>query len=78
LHFILIDLPSVDLENKKVEMTFRSGDLKRDAVSSGLDGLQEGQKILGRVKRVEQYGLFIEVDGTKISGLCHKSQVRSR
>lgn len=59
-------------------MTFRSGDLKRDAVSSGLDGLHEGQKILGRVKRVEQYGLFIEVDGTKISGLCHKSQVRNR
>jgi rRNA biogenesis protein RRP5 len=57
-------------------MTLRSGDLKRDAPSLTLDGLHVGQKILGRVKRVEQYGLFIEVDGTKISGLCHKSQVR--
>jgi len=58
-------------------MTFRSGDLKRDAPLSTIDGLHEGQKVLGRVKRVEQYGLFIEVDGTKISGLCHKSQVLS-
>jgi rRNA biogenesis protein RRP5 len=58
-------------------MTLRSGDLKRDAPSLTLDGLHVGQKILGRVKRVEQYGLFIEVDGTKISGLCHKSQVRT-
>jgi rRNA biogenesis protein RRP5 len=57
-------------------MTLRSGDLKRDAPSLTLDGLHVGQKILGRIKRVEQYGLFIEVDGTKISGLCHKSQVR--
>jgi rRNA biogenesis protein RRP5 len=78
LHIILIDLSSVDSENKRVEMTFRSGDLKRDAPSLGLDGLCEGQKIFGRVKRVEPYGLFIEIDGTKMSGLCHKSQVRIR
>jgi hypothetical protein len=43
LHLIFIDLSRFDTENK-------SGDLKRDALSSSLDGLHEGQKILGRVK----------------------------
>jgi len=57
-------------------MTFRSGDLRRDAPSSIFEWLHEGQKVFGRIKRVEQYGLFIEVDGTKTSGLCHKSEVR--
>jgi hypothetical protein len=47
-HLIFIDLSRFDTENK-------SGDLKRDALSSALDGLHEGQKILGHVKRVEQY-----------------------
>jgi rRNA biogenesis protein RRP5 len=67
----------VDTEEKKVEMTFRSGDLKRDNTSSPtLADLHEGQKIDGRIKKVEEYGLFIEMDGSKLSGLCHKSEVR--
>jgi rRNA biogenesis protein RRP5 len=57
-------------------MTFRSGDLSRPSSKSlSIGDLQQGQKVTGRVKRIEQYGLFIEIDGSKISGLCHKSQV---
>ncbi|KAF9244529.1 hypothetical protein BU15DRAFT_85908 [Melanogaster broomeanus] len=67
---------NVDTVNKKVELTFRSGDLARSSSKSlSLGDLQEGQKVTGRVKRIEQYGLFIEIDGSKISGLCHKSQL---
>ena len=67
----------MDTEKKKVEMTFRSGDLKRDNTSSPtLTDLHEGQKIDGRIKKVEEYGLFIEMEGSKLSGLCHKSEVR--
>ncbi|KAG9314209.1 hypothetical protein JVU11DRAFT_4995 [Chiua virens] len=67
---------NVDIPNKKVEMTFRSGDLTRTPASSlALSDLQEGQKVIGRVKRVEQYGIFIEIQGSKICGLCHKSQL---
>lgn len=62
--------------NKKVEITFRSGDLKRDKSSSlRLTDLHEGQKVGGRVKRVEDYGLFVEIKDSKITGLCHKSEV---
>ena len=57
-------------------MTFRSGDLERDKTYSlSLADLHEGQKIDGRVKRVEAYGLFVEFEDSKLSGLCHKSEV---
>lgn len=66
----------MDLEAKKVEMTFRSGDFSKASSSSlGIADLKEGQKVDGIVKRIEDYGLFIQIDGSKINGLCHKSQV---
>ena len=60
-----------------MEITFRSGDLKRDNTSPaiGFTTLREGHKVDGVVKRVEDYGIFIQIDGSKISGLCHKSEV---
>lgn len=57
-------------------MTFRTGDLKREKPSLlNIGNFQEGQKVNGRVKKVEDYGLFIEIEGSKVSGLCHKSEV---
>ena len=56
-------------------MTFRSGSLSRSQPALSLSDLQEGQKIKGRVKKIEVYGLFIEIEGSKVSGLCHKSEV---
>ncbi|KAF8274016.1 nucleic acid-binding protein [Lactarius quietus] len=67
---------SVDAINKKVELTFRSGSLSRsDQPTLSLSDLQEGQKIKGRIKKIEAYGLFIEIEGSKVSGLCHKSEL---
>ncbi|KAK7059164.1 rRNA biogenesis protein rrp5 [Paramarasmius palmivorus] len=67
---------SVDVEAKKVEMTFRSGDLNRVRSSAvTLSDLSAGQIVDGKVKRVEDYGLFIEIDNSKLSGLCHKSEL---
>ncbi|KAI6153747.1 hypothetical protein BKA82DRAFT_4093589 [Pisolithus tinctorius] len=67
---------SVDVDNKKVEMTFKSGDLARNhSKMITFNDLQEGQKVMGKVKRIEQYGLFIAIDGSKVTGLCHKSQL---
>lgn len=69
---------SANPTTNQVELTLRTGDiqtlLKR---SVGLSDFVVGQKIEGRVKSVMDFGLFIEVVGTKISGLCHKSEVRA-
>jgi len=68
----------VDASGKKVEMSFRSIEASQRKGSSSLtlSDLKEGQKVDGTVKKVEDYGLFIQIEGSKLSGLCHKSQVR--
>ncbi|KAJ7900149.1 hypothetical protein B0H14DRAFT_2672489 [Mycena olivaceomarginata] len=67
---------SVDIEAKKVEMTLRSGDLSKSSSSSlAIADLKEGQKVDGVVTRIEDYGLFIQIDKSKLTGLCHKSQL---
>jgi rRNA biogenesis protein RRP5 len=58
-------------------MTFRSESRRQDkSAVLTLSDLQEGQIINGRVKKIEEYGLFLEIEGSKLSGLCHKSEVR--
>ena len=53
---------SVDREKKQIEMTFRSGDARKEVRPSvTLADLTEGQKVEGRVKKIEEYGLFIEI-----------------
>ena len=69
---------SVDTVNKKVELSFRSGNLSKSTRPTlSMSDFQAGQKVSGRVKKIEDYGLFIEIEGTKVSGLCHKSEVRA-
>ena len=67
----------MDKENRKIEMSFRtkSGSASKDPLLA-LRDFQEGQVVHGHVKRVEDYGLFIGLDDSKVSGLCHKSEVR--
>jgi len=66
----------VDKENRKIEMSFRTGSGIAGKTSLlALRDFQEGQTVHGHVKKVEDYGLFIELDDSKVSGLCHKSEV---
>ena len=68
-------MPSINHEKGQVEMTLRSGDLKTLTGMTTLSDFTLGQKVDGVVKRVEDYGVFVEIKGTKISGLCHKSEL---
>lgn len=68
-------LSSIDAEKKQVELSFRSGDLLRESTSLKLGDLSEGQKVDATVKKIEDYGLFLEIEGSKLRGLCHKSEV---
>ncbi|KAF7310754.1 hypothetical protein HMN09_00618400 [Mycena chlorophos] len=66
---------SVDVDNKRVEMTLRTGDLvKRKGTTLSVADFAVGQKVDGAVTRIEDYGLFVQIDGSKVTGLCHKSQ----
>ncbi|KAJ3806453.1 hypothetical protein F5876DRAFT_80678 [Lentinula aff. lateritia] len=65
---------SAEADTRKVEMTLRSGDLSKP-VALTFSALTPGQHVDGVVKRIEEYGLFIQIDNSKLSGLCHKSQL---
>jgi rRNA biogenesis protein RRP5 len=57
-------------------MTLRSNSSpKARANATSFEDLSVGQKVNGTVKKIAEYGLFINVNGTKVSGLCHKSEV---
>lgn len=57
-------------------MSFRKNVLKADLSSAlSIGDIQIGQKVDGIIKKIEDYGLFIQIEGSKLSGLCHKSQV---
>ncbi|CAE6479265.1 unnamed protein product [Rhizoctonia solani] len=67
---------AVKPETNHIELTMRSGDINKLLKHTvGLSDFQVGQKVEGRVKSVMDFGIFIEIAGTKISGLCHKSEI---
>jgi rRNA biogenesis protein RRP5 len=68
---------SVNEEKNLVEMSLRTN-AEPKTVSFTLGDLQDGQIVDGVVKRLEKYGIFIRIAGSNISGLCHKSEVRSK
>ncbi|KAF8578416.1 U3 snoRNP-associated protein Rrp5 [Ramaria rubella] len=60
----------VNAEAGQVEMSLRSG-----PVEMTLRNYHEGQKVDAIIKKKENYGIFIQIKDTKISGLCHRSQI---
>lgn len=71
---------STNAAKKQIEMTLRkTSSAKRTKKETGptitFEGLQIGQVIKGVVKRVEKYGAFIRIEGSGVSGLCHKSEI---
>lgn len=67
---------SLNAEKHQLELTFRSGARAPTSSRLTLSDLSVGQKVEGKVKKVADYGMFIQIDGGNLSGLCHKSQVR--
>ncbi len=51
------------VEGGRVEMT-----LRRRRPAPSLDALEEGQVVRGRVKRIEKFGVFVELDGASDGG----------
>ena len=66
---------SIDTDKKQVELSFRSGDQTKEGSTMKMSDLSEGQKVDAVVKKIEDYGMFLEIEGSKLRGLCHKSEV---
>jgi rRNA biogenesis protein RRP5 len=73
-------ITNINKPKNQVELSLRKNDKvkrtkKEEEPTITFEGLQEGQVYKGVVKRVESYGAFIRIQGSPVSGLCHKSEV---
>ncbi|GAB4851487.1 hypothetical protein Ancab_030889 [Ancistrocladus abbreviatus] len=68
---------SVEPLSKRVEVTLKTSKGSSTAKSdlNDLSNLHVGDVISGRIKRVESFGLFITIDNTNMTGLCHVSEL---
>ncbi|BGP47503.1 rRNA bioproteinsis protein rrp5 [Rhodotorula kratochvilovae] len=71
---------SVDKVTSQVELSLRKGGVVKKGAEPDLPSLAEanlsvGQVVRGVVKRVEDFGAFVRLDGLNVQGLCHKSKV---
>ncbi|XP_010557958.1 PREDICTED: rRNA biogenesis protein RRP5 isoform X2 [Tarenaya hassleriana] len=68
---------TVEPLTKRIEVSLKSANAGRARKSEVYDftKFSIGDRISGRIKRVEPYGLFIVLDQTNMVGLCHKSEL---
>lgn len=71
------DIERVDTKLNLVEMSFRtkSAPTTKKVAQLGLSDFTVGQNVVAIVKKVEEYGIFLRIEGSNVSGLCHKSEV---
>ncbi|KAH6660782.1 hypothetical protein BKA67DRAFT_549143 [Truncatella angustata] len=71
---------SIDNALGHIQMSLKSSVVDKDFVPLlNYQDLQVGQIITGKVRKVEEFGAFILVDGTaNVSGLCHRSELAEK
>lgn len=65
---------SVDAGANKVGLSLKAS-VVEGITAKAIEDINEGDRVTGVVSRVEDYGVFIRIDGYNLSGLCHKSEV---
>jgi rRNA biogenesis protein RRP5 len=67
----------VDPENKRLQMSLKESVLDPNYKTPiTIRDLKVGQVVTGKVRKVEDFGAFIVIDGSaNVSGLCHRSQM---
>ncbi|KAF2838152.1 nucleic acid-binding protein [Patellaria atrata CBS 101060] len=68
---------SVDPASKQCQMSLKASVVDKDYVAPLMfHDFKAGQIVTGKVRKVEEYGVFIVVDNSSnVSGLCHQSQI---
>jgi len=83
LHKIQIKIIHVPKPKKKsldrgislIYSTPSDSTVKNETPLLTLKDFKEGQKVMGTVTGVEKYGVFINIDNSKVAGLCHISKI---
>ncbi|KAH6723897.1 hypothetical protein BKA61DRAFT_648930 [Leptodontidium sp. MPI-SDFR-AT-0119] len=70
----------VDRAKNHVHMSLKASVMDSDYVAPlSFNDLKTGQIVTGKVRKVEDYGVFIVIDGSNnLSGLCHQSQMADK
>ncbi|KAI5928699.1 hypothetical protein F4810DRAFT_644950 [Camillea tinctor] len=73
-------ITSVDRATGQVQMCLKASAVEKDFVPLiNYHDLQKGQVITGKVRKVENFGVFIVVDNSNnVSGLCHRSEMAEK
>uniref|UniRef100_A0A060TDE1 ARAD1D43010p n=1 Tax=Blastobotrys adeninivorans TaxID=409370 RepID=A0A060TDE1_BLAAD len=67
----------ISVEKKKIEMTLKESAIsgKKSDKNLSIADIEEGSILDGTVKTIEEFGIFVRIDGSSVSGLCHRSEV---
>lgn len=57
-----------------VDLDMRESSILGDGTSLQYDDVKIGSKYKGSISRVEEYGVFVKLADSNVSGLCHKSE----
>ncbi|KAI3337424.1 nucleic acid-binding protein [Xylariaceae sp. AK1471] len=70
----------VDSTTGQIQMSLKSSVVEKDFVPlTNYQDLRAGQVITGMVRKVEDFGAFILIDGSaNVSGLCHRSEMAEK
>ncbi|KAK4633547.1 rRNA biogenesis protein rrp5 [Fulvia fulva] len=72
---------SIDNATKQVQMSLKQSHVDGNYTPPlSIDDLKAGDTVTGRVRKVEDFGAFVDIDNTqpRLSGLCHRSEVAAR
>ncbi|EAQ91152.1 hypothetical protein CHGG_03087 [Chaetomium globosum CBS 148.51] len=70
----------ISVAEGRIELNLKPSVVDKDYVPlTTIADLKEGQTITGKVRKVEEFGAFIEISGSmNLSGLCHRSEMADR
>ncbi|KAJ2993476.1 hypothetical protein NUW58_g1830 [Xylaria curta] len=71
---------SIDSSTSQIQMSLKSSVVEKDFVPlTNYSDLRAGQVVTGKVRKVEEFGAFILIDGSaNVSGLCHRSEMAEK